>query len=113
MMNGNQIGLNAVARALSPQVNASFNVHIYDGVTIVTDLDNGVSVNSDIKAVIHWLQESQALARDASAKLIYRDTHGVYDIVDLDDKGLFKCFRDLELKTEADALAFFYVSRCQ
>lgn len=84
---------------MSMEVHADFSVIHNKRHLSVIDLDNGVSVVSDLDYVVRALHSSRALR--PHMKVLLRDAFGGWDVIDLDEPAHV---RGLDAATETEAL---------
>src|SRR5262245_52346246 len=83
------------------QVHASFKIEFRSGATIVTDLDNGVTVASDFTNVLELLRRQGTIK--SGTTLILCDPFQRWDVARELPDGSF-VLQDLDLDTEREAI---------
>lgn len=83
-------------------LSASFEFYLSDGVIVVIDLDQGRSVTNDADNVVARLAAYGLPV--GVVPVVYRDTLGVFDQLDVSPDGRFVGFVALGAESEAEAI---------
>lgn len=84
------------------KASASFDYEIIDGVVVIYDLDQGVSVTNDAENVIAAV--AQTVKDLHGRRVIYRDTDGIFDGMLIDSDNRFAGFYPLRHRDLPSAL---------